>query len=280
MTHFVVYDVFTDTPFGGNQLAILPDGEGVKPDRLQTIAAEFGYSETVFVFPPDDLRHTAKLRIFTPRNELDFAGHPIIGTAVALSRLGFPTDMTLETGVGPILCEVTGDRAAFVTTQPLVRDAEPAIDLVARVLGLAASHIDTRVHPPVQAGLGTAFTLVRLTDREALARCRPDVAAMRAAAEAHPARLGFATLAYVAEGDRLHARMFAPLDGIQEDPATGAAVAALAVLLVEILGPQDLTVHQGEDMGRPSVIHAQADAGQVRIAGAACQTMEGQLVVR
>ena len=278
MTHFVVYDVFTDTPFGGNQLAVLPDGEGVKPDLLQTVAAEFNFSETVFVFPPDDLRHTARLRIFTPQRELPFAGHPIIGAAVALSRLGFPTDMTLETGVGPILCEVTGDRAGFVVDRPLERYAEPPVASVAAALGLDEPRIDTRVHPPVQAGVGASFTLVRLADRDALADCRPDVAAMRDLAESHPDAMGY--LAYAPGDEGLHARMFAPLEGIPEDPATGSAAAALAALLSELEGPQDLTIRQGDEMGRPSVIRAQADAGQVRISGAAAQTMEGRLVVR
>ena len=279
MTHFVVYDVFTDTPFGGNQLAVLPDGEGVKPDLLQTVAAEFNFSETVFVFPPDDLRHTARLRIFTPQRELPFAGHPIIGAAVALSRLGFPTDMTLETGVGPILCEVTGDRAGFVVDRPLERHAEPPVASVAAALGLAEDSIDTRVHPPVQAGVGASFTLVRLADRDALARCRPDVAAMRDLADRHPDAMGY--LAYAPDNDAgLHARMFAPLEGIPQDPATGSAASPLAALLSQIEGPQDLTIHQGVEMGRPSVIRAQADAGQVRISGAAVQTMEGHLVAR
>ncbi|MCB5197740.1 PhzF family phenazine biosynthesis protein [Loktanella sp. TSTF-M6] len=280
MTRYVVYDVFTDTPFGGNQLAVFPDGEGVRDSDLQKVAAEFNFSEVVFVYPPGDLRHTARLRIFTPTMEIPFAGHPLIGTAVALSKLGFPSDMTLETGAGPIICDVTGDRAAFVTTNPLNRADEPAVDLVARVLGLAASEIDTQTHRPVQAGVGLTFTLVQLTDRATLSRCAPDTAAMKQARDLHPASLDFATLAYVKDGDEIHARMFAPLDNIPEDPATGSAAAALAALLRDVTGTdQTLTIHQGYDMGRPSVIHAQADAGAVRITGSACQTMEGRLVI-
>ncbi|MBS1303713.1 PhzF family phenazine biosynthesis protein [Loktanella sp. SALINAS62] len=279
MTAYVVYDVFTDTPFGGNQLAVFPDGEAIKDHELQTLASEFNFSEVVFVYPPDDLRHTAKLRIFTPTMEIPFAGHPIIGTAVALCKLGFPPDMTLETGAGPIPCEVTGNSAAFVTTVPLNRTATPAPDLVARALGITADGIDTTVHVPLQAGVGLAFTIVQLADRATLSRCQPDIAAMRQARDLYPAGLDFATLAYVRDGSTVHARMFAPLDNIPEDPATGSAAAALAALLRDVTGTdQDLTIHQGDDMGRPSVIRAQSDANGVRIAGQACHIMEGRVV--
>ena len=280
MTAFVVYDVFTDRPFGGNQLAIFPDAEALPQHRLQAIAAEFNFSEVTFVYPPDDLRHTAKVRIFTPTTEIPFAGHPLIGTAIALADLGFPGQMTLELGVGPIPCNVTTGAARFVTTTPLTRDATPDPGLVARALGLAVTQIDTAVHAPVQAGLGLSFVIARLTDRAALTACQPDVAAMREGAARYPGSLDFATLAYVAEGDAIHARMFAPLDNIPEDPATGSAATALAALLRDISGqPQDLTIHQGVDMGRPSLICARADAAGVTISGAAVKVMEGRILV-
>ncbi|RYH03470.1 PhzF family phenazine biosynthesis protein [Salipiger sp. IMCC34102] len=280
MTVYVVYDVFTDTPFGGNQLAVIPDGEGVKPELLQKITAEFNFSEAVFVYPPDDLRHTAKLRIFTPLAEVPFAGHPLIGTAVALAAMGFPTDMILETGSGPIPCTVEGRTASFTVATPLTRHAEPDPALVARALGLAEGDLDQLGHPPVQADVGLPFTFVRLTDRAALSRACADVAAMREGRDRYPAAMDFACFAYVRDGDTVHARMFAPLDNIPEDPATGSASAALAALLRELDGAdQSVVIHQGEDMGRPSRIKARAGAAGVTITGTAVQTMEGRLVL-
>ena len=280
MSSYLVTDVFTDRPFGGNQLAVFPDAEGLPQHRLQAIAAEFNFSEVTFVYPPDDLRHTAKVRIFTPTQEIPFAGHPVIGTAIALADLGFPKEMILELGIGPIPCRVGDGQASFTTRVPLTRDATPDPNFVARALGLAPAQIDTRLHAPVQAGLGLSFVIARLTDRAALSACQPDVAAMRDGAARHPGSLDFATLAYVAEGATIHARMFAPLDNIPEDPATGSAAAALAALLRDVTGAdQDLTVHQGVDMGRPSLIFARADADGVTIAGQAVKVMEGRFLV-
>ena len=280
MSSYLVTDVFTDRPFGGNQLAVFPDAEALPQHRLQAIAAEFNFSEVTFVYPPDDLRHTAKVRIFTPTQEIPFAGHPVIGTAIALADLGFPSEMILELGIGPVPCTVTEAGASFTTTVPLTRNAQPDPDLVARALGLTPDRIDTSLHAPVQAGLGLSFVIARLTDRAALSACQPDVAAMREGAARYPGSLDFATLAYVADGATIHARMFAPLDNIPEDPATGSAAAALAALLRDVTGAdQNLTIHQGVDMGRPSLIMARADAKGVTIAGRAVKVMEGRLLV-
>ena len=277
MTAYLVYDVFTDTPFGGNQLAVFPDAEALPQDKLQAIAAEFNFSEVTFVYPPDDLRNTAKVRIFTPTLELPFAGHPLIGTAIALADIGFPADMTLELGIGPVPCSVANGRAQFTTTVPLTRDNAPDVALVADALGLTPDDIAVHVHAPVQAGVGVPFVIAQLADRAALSRCQPDVAAMRIGAARYPSKFDFAVLAYVVADDLIHARMFAPLDNIPEDPATGSAAAALAALLFDVTGAaQDLTIHQGDDMGRPSVIHARADAAGVTISGQAVRMMEGQ----
>ena len=103
MFQYVVYDVFTDKAFGGNQLAVFPDARDIPEDKLQSITAEFNFSEVTFVYPPEDPAHTARVRIFTPTSEVDFAGHPTIGTLIALYDMGQTSPMVLELGIGPLL---------------------------------------------------------------------------------------------------------------------------------------------------------------------------------
>lgn len=281
MHDFVVYDVFTDSAFGGNQLAVFPDAGGIDPARMQAIAREFNFSETTFVTPPADPAHTAQVRIFTPTSELQFAGHPIIGTALALRALGQQGDMVLELGVGPIPCTFDGDVASFTTAAALQRLSHPDVALVARCLGLPDTAIDCTVHPPTEASLGTAFTIVALHSRNDLARCTSDISATRTAAAQSAGSPYFPILAYLREGDRIAARMFAPLANIPEDPATGSAAATLAALLHETHNTaQTLTIHQGDDMGRASIILARTrgDPVQVTISGQAVQTMKGSFL--
>lgn len=278
MPAYVVYDVFTDRPFGGNQLAVFPDATTLAPDKLQTIAAEFNFSETTFVFPPSTPNNTAKVRIFTPTSELQFAGHPTIGTAIALRDLGHQGDMTLELGVGPIPCTFNGDVASFTTSAPLQRLGRPDPAMIARCLGLAQDRVTATTHPPTEASLGTPFALVELTDKAALSACVTNIAAMREGAAQSSDTRRFAVLAYVRDGATIDARMFAPLGNIPEDPATGSAAATLAALLHETLGvAQDLHIRQGVDMGRPSLILAKTAGApvQVTISGQAVQTMKG-----
>lgn len=278
MTDYLVYDVFTDAPFGGNQLAVIPDATALPGADLQRIAREFNFSETAFLFPPDAPAHTARLRIFTPTTEIPFAGHPTIGTAVALADLGHGPDMVLGLGIGPIRARAENGAAQFTTQATLERLAEPAPGLVARALGLAQDRIRTDTHPPVMATLGLPFTLTELTDRTALAAIRTDIAAFREGHALFPGGLDFAQLAYVRDGDRIDARMFAPLDNIPEDPATGSAAATLAALLAQTLG-RDLALdyRQGDDMGRPSRIGLRTHGPRVTVSGRAVRVMEGRL---
>ncbi|MGR3313149.1 PhzF family phenazine biosynthesis protein [Roseovarius indicus] len=279
MSRYMVYDVFTDTRFGGNQLAVFPDATALPEADLQAIAAEFNFSEVTFVYPPENPAHTARVRIFTPTMEIPFAGHPVIGTAVALVDAGHGPDMVLELAVGPLSCKVDTGTAAFTTAAPLETLARPEPALVARALGVQPSDIATETHPPTMASLGLPFTISELTSRAALSACQTDIAAFREGAKAHPGGLDFAQFAYVRDGETIHARMFAPLDNIPEDPATGSACATLAALLAETLGKDlSLTVHQGEDMGRPSRIGLQTQQGRVTVSGQAVQVMEGRLV--
>lgn len=278
MRDYLVYDVFTDTPFGGNQLAVFPDASDLPEEALQHIAAEFNFSEVTFVYPPQDPANTAKVRIFSPTLEIPFAGHPTIGTAVALSDLGHGPDMVLELGIGPLDCRAENGSAWFTTHQTLEILDQPSVALVARALGISADAILTTTHPPVMATLGLAFTITELDCRDTLAAIGPDVSAIREGAEKHPAGLDFAQFAYAREGDVVHARMFAPLDNIPEDPATGSACATLGALLAR-LGGQDVTlrIHQGDDMGRPSVIGVATEGDAVTVSGEAVQVMKGQL---
>ncbi|RFP86863.1 PhzF family phenazine biosynthesis protein [Rhodobacteraceae bacterium 63075] len=280
MTDYLVYDVFTAAPFGGNQLAIIPDASALPEEQLQKIAREFNFSETSFVYTPQDAAHTARLRIFTPTMEVPFAGHPTIGTAIALADLGHGPEMTLELGIGPIATRAEGGSAAFTTHVPLEILARPEPGLIARALGIAPDDICMEAHPPTMAGVGLPFTLTRLKSRAALARCTPQTDAFREGNARYPGSLDFAQFVYTDEGDTLHARMFAPLDDIPEDPATGSAAAALGAFLAQ-LGGKDISTRiiQGADMGRPSVIGLEASQGRVSISGQACRTMQGRLTI-
>ena len=279
MTRYLTYDVLARTPLAGNPLAVIPDATGLPEESLQKIAREFNYSETTFVYPPDEPAHTAKLRIFTPTMEVPFAGHPTIGTAVALAEAGHGPDMVLELGIGPLRAKAADGAARFETERPLALIGRPDPALVARALGIAPTRIETGRHAPVIASVGLPFTLTELRDRGTLAACRPDTTAFEAGRAAHPGALDFAQFAYVRDGATVHARMFAPLDGVPEDPATGSAAAALAAFLASREGPLALTVLQGEDMGRPSRIDIHADGTRVAVAGRACRVMEGRLLL-
>jgi len=279
MHRYLVYDVFTDTRFGGNQLAIFPHADALPEDQLQKIAAEFNFSEVTFVYPPAEPGHTARVRILTPTMEVPFAGHPVIGTAVALADLGHEGDMVLELGIGPMACTCGDGSASFNISGQLEILAEPDPALVARALGLSPDDIVTATHPPTMASLGLPFTVTELSSRAALAGCQPDMAAFRDGAAEHPGGLDFAQFAYCRRGDIVHARMFAPLDNIPEDPATGSACATLAALLSRQLGRDvTLTIHQGEDMGRPARIGLTTLGGAVTVSGQAVPVMRGELL--
>ena len=282
MTHYLVYDVFTDMAFGGNQLAIFPDATALPEHLLQKIAAEFNFSEVTFVYPPTHPKHTAKVRIFTPTSEVEFAGHPTIGTIIALSDLGQSSPMVLELGVGPLTCTRTKEGASFTTSVPLQKITKPDITLVASTLGLSAEAIRTDTHPPYQASMGLPFVIAEPDSRDTLAACQPQTDAFREGVKRYPASLDFAVFAYIREENQITSRMFAPLDNIPEDPATGSASATLAALLTEILDrPLSLSFSQGEDMGRPSQIRAitKQDPFSVTILGNAIKTMEGRLIL-
>jgi trans-2,3-dihydro-3-hydroxyanthranilate isomerase len=272
---YYVYDVFTDTPFGGNQLAIVPDADGLSPSQMQQIAREFNFSETSFILTPQDPAHTAQVRYFTPMRELPFAGHPTIGTAIMLADLGNDENMVLELGVGPLSCTAANGFSSFTTDHPLEIKGQPEVDLVARAIGCAPDQI---IGQPQIASLGGDFVLVELNDRDTLSSLTPNIDAMREGTALFPGNHDFAVYPYVSHGDIVHARMFAPLDGIAEDPATGSAAAPLAAFLQKTAdGPIKINIHQGDDMGRPSRISLRADKNSVTVSGNAIKIMQGEI---
>ena len=257
---FATLDVFTDRRFAGNPLAVVLEAEGLEADVMQAIAREFNHPETVFVFAPADARHRARVRIFTPVQELPFAGHPTVGTAVLLAlrdRAAAGSDLVLEEGLGAVRCTVesvnsAGGAARFAIPK-LPYEVGPAADTaaIAAALSLGLSDIEGR---PARGSAGIPFTFVALRSLDAMARCRPDAAKFDSA---FPDRAAYVFCSETAEpGHHVHARMFAPGLGVPEDPATGSAAAALAGLLASRLGDgeQTVVIEQGYEMGRPSVI--------------------------
>jgi len=263
---FITTDVFTNRRFGGNPLAVFPDARGLATEQMQALAREWNYSETTFVLPPDDPSHTARVRIFVPTAEIPFAGHPNVGTALVLAaRMDAPpAAMVFEELAGLVRISLTaGDGGAMATLeapQPLQLGAEVPVDLAAACLGLRPDQVLTATHRPVVASCGLGFAIAEVAP-DALGAVNTDTGAFRRAMAAAPSREGgFSLLAYSRDGDVVRARMFAPLAGITEDPATGSAACALAALLLHAGGgdAHRLTIHQGVEMGRPSLLHAHA----------------------
>ena len=271
---FVTVDVFTDRRFGGNPLAVFPDARGLTAEQMQLLANEFNLSETTFVLPPDNPQHHARVRIFTPRFELPFAGHPNVGTGYVLAqRDGNPPEhYVFEEPAGLVRVHVLRDNAKHVigarisAPQSLSIDISIPGDLIATCAGLAGNDLLTDGHTPLVASVGTPFVIAELASEAALVRASPDIGAFRAAAARVPEiSTRFSLLLYVRRGGdatRLRTRMFAPLAGVLEDPATGSANAALAALLTSLAPGEnvDLTydIEQGIEMGRPSRIIATA----------------------
>jgi trans-2,3-dihydro-3-hydroxyanthranilate isomerase len=263
--HFVTLDVFTDKRFAGNPLAVVLDVEGLSTAVMQAIAREFNHPETVFVLPPTDPSHRARVRIFTPARELPFAGHPTVGTAVLLGRIDGGTaarEIVLEEGIGPVHCAVEPidaqrGRARFTLPQlPAEAGAAPDDAAIAAALGLKPGDIGFRSFRPSRWSAGLPATLVPIARLPAIADCRPDAGKLVAAFGDGPVYLFCGEC--VEPGHAFHARMFAPALGVPEDPATGSAAAAFAGLLAAHGGLGDgehaIAIEQGYEMGRPSLI--------------------------
>lgn len=272
---FVTVDVFTGTQFAGNPLGVILNAQGLSGGQMQALAAEFNLAETTFVLPPKDPANTAEVRIFTPRYEMPFAGHPNVGTAFALARADTSYGRTIgndgvtfeeKAGLVPISFLKDGTSvigARLASPQRLTVGAEVPAATVASACSLSPEDIETRHHRPCIASCGAPFVIAELKSREKLgsARARPDIF------ERDIAKLPVTSLfiyTQVSEdGLDIRARMFAPHHGIPEDPATGSANVALIGLLAKLRHEPDLrlskTIAQGVEMGRPSLLQAEAE---------------------
>lgn len=265
---FITLDVFTERRFTGNPLAVLLDAEGLETDAMQAISREFNLAETVFVLPPADRAHRARLRIFTPAREIPFAGHPTVGTAVLLGRGAGEAGaraIVLEENLAPVRCHVhTIDQArgrAHFTIPQLPAGAGRAneTEAIAAALSLAPADIGFNDYQPQRWSAGIAFTFVPVRSREAIARASPNSAQFEAAfGQDGPALVYLFCAEPVEMGNSFHVRMFAPAMGVPEDPATGAGAAAFAGMIMATQhladGHHAFRIEQGYQMGRPSLI--------------------------
>jgi trans-2,3-dihydro-3-hydroxyanthranilate isomerase len=286
---FVTLDVFTNTRFGGNPLAVFPDARGLSDADMQALAREFNLSETTFVLPPADPANTARVRIFTPAYELPFAGHPNVGTGFVLAGQGRDAGGTLrfEEGAGLVEVTVARDSAGEVTgatvaaPQSLTLADGPSPEAIAACAGLHPADVMTSSHAPVEASLGNPVVIAEVAV-EALAGAAPDIEQFRRAAGSDGK---FLLYLYGFDDGRVRARMFAPLAGIMEDPATGGAAAPLAALLLSLGddagGTWDIT--QGVEMGRPSLLRTTAtrtaDGIRATVGGDCVQVLSGEAMV-
>lgn len=276
----MIVDVFTDRALAGNQLAVFPDGDAVPEHLLQPLALELGFSETVFVFPPAG-NETASVRIFTPANEIPFAGHPVLGTAVALAIARDLDSVDLATPQGLVPLQIT-DRTASSAfgrmSQPI-----PTVAAYDDIVPLFAALRITGSQLPVEVyDNGLPHLYVALPDLESLAAISPDFTALATLARTG----GMAILGvncFAGSGRTWTTRMFAPADGVPEDAATGSAAGPLACHLARhglIAFSDEIEISQGTAIGRPSTLYATAyatdgDITRVEVAGGAVVVASG-----
>src|SRR6266481_4736882 len=256
---YYICDVFTETRFGGNPLAVLPKADGLSDHQMQQITREFNFSESAFVFPPK-AGNTRHVRIFTPGGEIPFAGHPNVGTAFVLASSGefgeVSSSLTVTFEEGAVVrCEVAAPES-------LTLGKTIAIQLVASAVSLSPEDILTDTHHPQVCSVGLPFVITELKDRTALERARINMSGFDALADMD-IKPSMHLYVRVSDDFDIRARMFAPLSGVPEDPATGSASCALAGLLAhykkEPNGSFAWRIAQGVEMGRPSTLLARAE---------------------
>lgn len=289
---YSICDVFSDQRFGGNQLAVLPEAAGLSDAQMQKIAREFNFSETTFVLPAEK-GNTRRVRIFTPTLEIPFAGHPNIGTAFVLAQAGEfgPIERSItvtfeeKAGLVPIAIHRRDGHLWCELSAPerlsLGKSVSPA--LLAAAVSLLEDDVVTTTHAPQVASVGLPFLMAELRDRAALQRARTNMNGLDAlvAAGVTP---DIHLYLHSTDGFDLRARMFAPLDGVPEDPATGSANCALAGMLAHFQAAASGSFHwriaQGVEMGRPSVLDASAEKQDgivisTRVGGSSVLVSEG-----
>ncbi len=298
---FTTLDVFTTEPFKGNPLAVILDGCSLSQVQMQAIAAEFGYSETTFVLPPKDAANTAEVRIFTPVAEIPFAGHPNVGTAIALAQQGalfgqaLGDELRFEEKAGLVKVRLgRDDNQALIATirapKPLSVSDAISVASVAKAMLLQTDDIVVANHAPAFVSVGLKFIAVELAGLDALARAKPNLEALAELVKTHETeQTDGATFLYCRVGDdHIRARMFSPFDNVPEDPATGSASAALGAYLTQLSSEPSMTrtilVEQGVEMGRRSLITITAEKVDGRIAsvdisGQAISVMQGTITV-
>jgi trans-2,3-dihydro-3-hydroxyanthranilate isomerase len=279
---FVTVDVFTDTRFGGNPLAVFPDARGLTDAEMQSLAAEFNLSETTFVLPPADPANTARVRIFNRKSEMPFAGHPNVGTAWVLRDRG--SKLRFEELAGLVEVDIADDKPTIAAPQPLQLGAEMPAELLAGCVGIATNDIVLADHRPVLATVGNSFVIAEVTG-DALTRATPDLGRIREAhktySAAGPGRLPL--YLYAHDGQRVRTRMFSPMSGTVEDPATGRAATPLAALLLSLKqdAQHEVTIVQGVEMGRPSLLlctaHRAADGIRATVGGSCVPVLRGEV---
>ncbi|QWW67145.1 PhzF family phenazine biosynthesis protein [Rhizobium sp. WYJ-E13] len=300
---YTTVDVFTSTRFEGNPLAVMADARDLSDAAMQKIAAEFGYSEVTFVLPPENLENTARVRIFTPTMEVPFAGHPNVGTAFVLGRqseiFGRPIGDKLRFEEKAGLVEVALQRREGRVTAATIRAPRPLEigdtipeAVIASCVSIDPASIRKNTHAPVFASVGLNFAVSELESLEALAAASPNLNGFQAAASTTTGSHDFSLFLYVrptAAPWKIRARMFAPLDNVIEDPATGSASAALCAYLVSLRPEADInqhiTIEQGVEMGRRSVIELDVvkKAGtvtDVTISGSCVPVMQGEIILQ
>lgn len=302
MTHpYLIYDVFTETALTGNPLAIVRDADDLDDQTMQAIAREFNLSETVFLTRATNPVATAGVRIFTPDYEMPFAGHPTVGTAVALAQQGdlatSPALMVLEEKIGPVRCAVSSHDGRWFAEFDLPQLPEQlplAVDrgVIAVALGIDPHEIGFENHEPSYWTAGNPFLFVPVAGLDVAARLRLNPAAWNDLGLRKGNGAVVCPYVYCRETVRhdhdFHARMMEPSAGVYEDPATGSAVAAFAGVINQfdtpVDGPSRLLIEQGVEMNRPSSIRLEMDieAGAIkaaRIGGHAVKVAEGTLAV-
>jgi trans-2,3-dihydro-3-hydroxyanthranilate isomerase len=290
---YYICDVFTETRFGGNPLAVLPEAQGLSDRQMQQITREFNFSESAFVFPAN-AGQTRHVRIFTPGGEIPFAGHPNVGTAFVLAsarefgEINSSQTVTFEEGAGLVHVTIYCEQGAVVrcevaAPQSLSLGETVSAELVASAVSLRPEDISTKTHQPQVCSVGLPFVITELKDRPALERARINMSGFDALAEMD-VMPSMHLYVRVSESEPdghnfdIRARMFAPLSGVPEDPATGSASSALAGLLAhhkeEPSGSFAWRIAQGVEMGRPSTLLARAEKADSNVratwVGGAC----------